>query len=183
MSQFHQNLRSALTARLGQTLTPDVCAFIEGQALANPMPRPTGADGVDVSQSQHALSFLNERTDATYEAHTSVTLARVSGGRIRGVVLFAEATRNTVEMAVASDGAPNWINKAILRLSFAYPFLTLGVACVYGRIKDGNAPALAMNRSLGFREVGVIPSGFGSEDCILMAMTREQCRWIGGKHD
>lgn len=172
-------LRYALAQRLGRVLTPEHAAWVEAVALANAMPMPQGADGVDVSQSPQALAFINERVDARYEASDSITLARVSGGRIRAVVLFSEMTRHAIEMAVASDGAPNWINKAILRLSFSYPFNTLGVSVIYGRIKDGNTQALRMNESLGFRVVGSIPRGFGDCDCILMAMTRQECRWIG----
>lgn len=179
MPEFHQNLRAALSEQLGQVLTPEVAAHIEVQAMINAMPLPEGGPGLCVDQSPHALAFVNERTDGSFSINQTVTFQRLIGGRLRAVVLFGEWTRSTVEMVVASDGQGAWLSRGLLRAVFSYAFNVLGVACVYGRVRASNRAAVAMDLGLGFQEVGRIPRGFGNEDCLILAMTREQCRWIG----
>lgn len=180
MSQFAQQLRQALTARLGQTLTPEVCAWIEASSSANRMPLPNAVAGVDVSQGLDAIAFINQKIGAAYSALDSVTLAmRDSTGAIKACVLFSYHQNHCIEMAVASDGSGHWITKNLLRASFEYPFKTLGVSCVYGRIKKSNRQAISFDVALGFDVVGEIPQAFGpGENCVIVSMTRSKCRWI-----
>lgn len=179
------NLRSALSSRLGLPLMPEVCAQIEAETLANPMPVPDswGLACLDVSQAPEHFAYVNQRVDGTYSPSDSVTMAVVRGGELAAVVLFGEQTRHTVEMAVAADRKGAWMSRAMLRAVFSYPFRQLGVRVAYGRVRRSNEAAIRMDLGLGFMLTGCIPEGFGDDDCLLLTMTRRQCRWLGENHD
>lgn len=185
MDLIHRNLRAALGSRLGQELTPQVCAGIEVDVMANPLPVPDacGLACLDVSQEPAHLEFVNQRVDACYAQHSSVTMAVHRGGELVAVVLFGEATRHTLEMAVAANAKGRWMTPHMLRAVFAYPFKQYGAKVVYGRVRRSNEAAIRMDLGLGFEVTGCIPEGFGDDDCLLLAMTRQQCRWIGERHD
>lgn len=185
MDLCQANLRAALSSRLGLVLTPEACAGIEVEAMANHMPVPEtmGLGCIDVDQLPSSVAYVNDRVDAKYGIRDSVTMAIRRQGEVAAVVLFGELTRHTVEMAVAADKKGAWMTPAMLRAVFAYPFRQLGVKVVYGRVRRSNEPAIRMDLKLGFQVTGCIPEGFGDDDCLLMTMTRQQCRWLGESHD
>jgi RimJ/RimL family protein N-acetyltransferase len=175
----HDQLRRALTHHLGHELTPEVAATIECFACSNPAPIPL-VFGSDISNEQNAefYAFANEALQSNYKPSTSRVLTRLTNGRIRGVVVYSDLRKWSVEMSMASDGSSRWINRALLRSAFHFPFVQLGLRRVTGRIESDNTAALAVDEGLGFKREGVQRGQFGDTDCVLMGMLAHECRWI-----
>lgn len=174
-------LRRALAAHLGQVLTPERAANIEG-ALAYscaPAPDTLGNPLLCNEQRPAFYDFINTALQAHYEPFTSRVVARMDrAGGVRAVVLFTDLRRWSCEMAVASDASGHWLSRDLLRAVFRYPFLQLGLRRVTARIEADNAAALRLDEHLGFKREGVQRQQFGDTDCVLMGMLREECRWI-----
>ena len=72
----------------------------------------------------------------------------------------------------------NWISKDLLWATFDYPFNKLGVSVILGQICGSNEDALRLNRHLGFKVIAEIPDAHMDGDLVIMAMRREDCRWL-----
>jgi L-amino acid N-acyltransferase YncA len=68
---------------------------------------------------------------------------------------------------------------------FDYPFNKLKVKVILAPIAKDNKKSLNFGRKLGFQQVADIPYGLGDRDLIVMAMKRNQCRWLqqGERHE
>jgi RimJ/RimL family protein N-acetyltransferase len=94
-----------------------------------------------------------------------------------GAVLYINYRQVSIEMACA--GEPGWLTRANLRDLFRYPFVQLGCYTVITTVKRSNTVARKFNEKLGFTTLGVIESGLGrGEDIIVNTMTRPQCKWL-----
>jgi hypothetical protein len=132
-----------------------------------------------VSEPQEAISaWLLERL------HYVPTRNFVSFGnysslerRLIGAVGFDNWSEASVEMLCAGDSG--WLTRELLFKAFHYPFILGGVNVVLARVGSDNDEAIRLNKHLGFVEQCRIPKAWdGGEDLILMAMTKEQCRWL-----
>lgn len=99
---------------------------------------------------------------------------------LHGVVGFDGFNGASCQMHVAGD--PGWVNRAILHAAFDYPFNFAGCSVVLGVVPSGNAEALRFNERLGFRTVAVIPEAHPDGALVVMAMDREECRWLDRPH-
>jgi len=61
---------------------------------------------------------------------------------------------------------------------FDYPFNKLGVSVILGQVCKDNEDALRLNRHLGFKVVADIPDAHMSGDLVIMAMRKEECRFL-----
>jgi hypothetical protein len=94
-----------------------------------------------------------------------------------GAVMFTNFRQMSIEMAAA--GEPGWLTRATLRDLFRYPFVQLRCYTVITTVKRSNTVARKFNEKLGFITLGVIESGRGKgEDVIINTMTRPQCQWL-----
>jgi hypothetical protein len=71
-----------------------------------------------------------------------------------------------------------WLGGDMLWTVFAYPFLQLGLGMVCGTIPSSKPELLDFNLRLGFNVECVVKGAYVDGDLIVMAMRREQCRWI-----
>jgi predicted dinucleotide-binding enzyme len=76
---------------------------------------------------------------------------------------------------------PNWINRSILWMGFAYPFLQLKCKVLIGRVASTNHKALKLDKHLGFKEIARIPDAVPNGDVIILTMRREECHWLNAK--
>lgn len=102
-------------------------------------------------------------------------------GNLNGVVGFDGFNGASVQMHVA--GEPGWLDRAILRAAFHYPFVILDCAVVLGIVPSGNTAALRFNQDLGFTTVAIIPDAHPDGALILMQMRREECKWLKMRAD
>lgn len=73
---------------------------------------------------------------------------------------------------------PEAMSRAIVRESFAYPFLRAGCEVVLALVDEANDAALDFDKRLGFEVLTRVPHGGLDGDLIILRMSRSMCRWI-----
>jgi len=104
-------------------------------------------------------------------------ISREENGKLLGGVIFSGFTGASIGIHVAGFD-PHWINKDMLWITFHYPFEQLAVDKLFGQIHSRNHKAIAFDTKLGFKEEARIAGVFPDGDLIVMAMRREDCRWL-----
>ena len=112
-----------------------------------------------------------------FNPDTDIVIARTEHQRLLGGVVFQKFTGASIRMHMASFD-PHAMNRDILWVVFHYPFAQLGCSVLLGEIPSGNTKALDINRRLGFKEVARIEGAYPDGDLVVMAMRREDCRWL-----
>jgi RimJ/RimL family protein N-acetyltransferase len=72
----------------------------------------------------------------------------------------------------------NWISKDLLWAVFDYPFNKLGVSVILATVSSNNKEALKLDRHLGFLDKAYIEDAHLDGDLVILAMRRENCRWL-----
>lgn len=98
-------------------------------------------------------------------------------GELIAVVGYNGFLPNSCQIHVASTDV-YWLNKDLLFAIFDYPFNKIGVEVILAPIYKGNVKSLNLCRKLGFEIVGDIPFGHPKGDLIVVAMKRNQCKWL-----
>jgi RimJ/RimL family protein N-acetyltransferase len=100
-------------------------------------------------------------------------------GVIMGGVLYNSYTGigGSINMHVAGFH-PRWINRDMLYVCFNYPFVQLGVKKIFGQIPCKNKRAIDFDLKLGFERLVVVEGVYPNDDMLVVAMTREQCRYL-----
>jgi RimJ/RimL family protein N-acetyltransferase len=122
------------------------------------------------------LSWLCKRIGLAPTPHIKCIGRVASTGQIMGVVGFDGYNGSSCEMHMAGEG--NWINREFLFAAFDYPFRVLKCNVVLGKVPSGNAQALKMDLKLGFEQLCEIEGGHPDGSLFILAMKRENCRWI-----
>ena len=98
-------------------------------------------------------------------------------GNLVAVVGYCGFRSKSCVCHIASVGE-NWMSKDFLWAIFDYPFNKLGVSVILGQVCGSNESALKLNRHLGFKVIAEIPDAHMDGDLVIMAMRREDCRWL-----
>lgn len=116
---------------------------------------------------------LGELGFQNYEA-----LGFVVDDTLVGGVLYSNQRGATIEMTVAAND-PRWCTRAALRRIFEYPFEQLQRKSVFAVCKRSGVHSRDFVKRIGFKLVGPVPDLYWSEDGVLYAMKRENCKWLG----
>ena len=98
-------------------------------------------------------------------------------GEVKAVVAFDNIADKSCEMHTAAI-VPNWISKDLLWACFDYPFNILKVKVILATVASSNTEALKLDRHLGFVDKAYIEDAHIDGDLIILAMRRENCRWL-----
>jgi RimJ/RimL family protein N-acetyltransferase len=98
-------------------------------------------------------------------------------GEVKAVVAFDNILDKSCEMHTAAI-VPNWINKDLLWACFDYPFNILKVKVILATVASSNTEALKLDRHLGFVDKAYIEDAHIDGDLVILAMRRENCRWL-----
>lgn len=98
-------------------------------------------------------------------------------GEIKAVVAYDNIMDRCCMMHTAAI-VPNWISKDLLWAAFDYPFNKLGVKVILATVSSNNEEALKLNRHLGFVDKAYIEDAHMDGDLVILAMRRENCRWL-----
>ena len=120
------------------------------------------------------VSRANLVPDGQFRAIEAVDEA---SGKILAAVGYDGWMDNACCMHVALDHPS--AGRYVLRPAFRIPFVELGLGVVVAKVVSTNVRALALDKALGFKVVGVgrdwIRPGV---DLVVMEMRREDCRWL-----
>lgn len=98
-------------------------------------------------------------------------------GEIKAVVAYDNIMDKSCQMHTAAL-VPNWISKDLLWACFDYPFNILKVKVILALVASDNKEALRLNRHLGFIDKAYIEDAHVDGDLVILAMRRENCRWL-----
>jgi RimJ/RimL family protein N-acetyltransferase len=98
-------------------------------------------------------------------------------GEVKAVVAFDNILDKSCEMHTAAI-VPNWISKDLLWACFDYPFNILKVKVILASVASTNTEALKLDRHLGFVDKAYIEDAHIDGDLVILAMRREDCRWL-----
>ena len=98
-------------------------------------------------------------------------------GEVKAVVAFDNILDKSCEMHTAAI-VPNWISKDLLWACFDYPFNILKVKVILASVASTNKEALRLDRHLGFVDKAYIEDAHIDGDLVILAMRRENCRWL-----
>jgi RimJ/RimL family protein N-acetyltransferase len=98
-------------------------------------------------------------------------------GAVKAVVAFDNILDKSCEMHTAAI-VPNWISKDLLWACFDYPFNILKVKVILASVASTNTEALKLDRHLGFVDKAYIEDAHIDGDLVILAMRREDCRWL-----
>jgi RimJ/RimL family protein N-acetyltransferase len=108
----------------------------------------------------------------------TVSIGQEIDGNLVAVVGFNGFMPNACQMHIAAVGEVNWMSRDLLWAAFDYPFNKLGVSVILGQVCADNESALKLNRHLGFKVVAEIADAHMDGDLVIMAMRREDCRFL-----
>jgi hypothetical protein len=98
-------------------------------------------------------------------------------GEVKAVVAFDNILDKSCMMHTAAI-VPNWISKDLLWACFDYPFNILKVKVILASVASTNMEALRLDRHLGFCDKAYIEDAHLDGDLVILAMRRENCRWL-----
>jgi RimJ/RimL family protein N-acetyltransferase len=98
-------------------------------------------------------------------------------GNLVAVAGYTNFMPKACEIHIGSVGE-HWASKDFIWAVFDYPFNKLGVSVILGQICADNTDALKLNRHLGFKVVAEIPDAHIEGDLVIMAMRKEECRFL-----
>ena len=127
------------------------------------------------NQSQ-LRDWLSEVGKFKYPQETAC-IGQEKDGKLIAVLGYNNFNPNSCQIHVASTDV-YWLNKDLLFAIFDYPFNKLGVKVILAPIYKGNTKSLNLCRKLGFEQVADIPYGHPEGDLIVVAMKRNQCKWL-----
>lgn len=136
-----------------------------------------------VYQEPDAITKLEQQIGLVFNYRADHCLARYrltheGNVSLMGGVIFSRHTGASIEVHVGSF-EPNWLNRALLWMSFDYPFTQLGVQKLFAPIPETNKKALQFNLKLGFKHENTILGAYEDADMMLMSMRKEECPWLG----
>ena len=130
-----------------------------------------------VTENQSYLrEWLSEVGKYDYSQNTAC-IGQEKDGKLIAVVGYNNFLPNSCQMHIASTDVL-WATKDFLFAVFDYPFNKLEVKVIIAPICKGNVKPLNMCRKLGFEQVADIPYGHPDGDLIVVAMKRNQCKWL-----
>ena len=98
-------------------------------------------------------------------------------GEVKAVVAYDNIMDKSCMMHTAAI-VPGWISKDLLWAAFDYPFNILKVKVILASVASTNEEALKLDRHLGFVDKAYIEDAHIDGDLVILAMRRENCRWL-----
>ena len=121
-------------------------------------------------------NWLSEVGNDVYPQET-LCIGQKKDGELIAVVGYNNFTEKLCQIHVASTDV-YWLNKDLLFAIFDYPFNKVKVNVILAPICKDNSKSLNLCRKLGFKQVADIPDAHKNGDLVIMAMKRNQCKWL-----
>ena len=122
-------------------------------------------------------SWLGNKLGEKLPENTTCIGQEIDGNLVAAVGYCTFMTK-ACQAHIAAVDEVNWMNRDFLWAMFDYPFNKLGVSVILGQVCADNESALRLNRHLGFKVIAEIPDAHMDGDLVIMAMRREDCRFL-----
>jgi hypothetical protein len=123
---------------------------------------------------------ISKKAGSIFNPEGDQVISRTVNGVLVGGVTFQGYTGASCQMHMASWRL-NWANRDMLWVCFDYPFNQMGCSKVFGLVPESNTTALEIDQKLGFKMVAKIEGVFPDGACYVLALAREDCRWLNLK--
>lgn len=135
-------------------------------------------------QDERVLEWVGSRINEGHFGPGAFGVGLEEDGELIAGVVYNMYTEASICMHVAAVPGKRWMTREFLWRCFAYPFLQLNCNRVTGLVRVDNLVAQKFDEHLGFVREGLIRKGCtDGTDMILYGMLKEECRWLGVKHD
>ena len=124
--------------------------------------------------------MVSRAAGVVYNPDSDQSIVRVLNGEVLGGVTYQGYTGKSIQMHFAGF-KPGWGNREFIWMAFDYPFNQLGCTHVFGQVPESNVRALEIDQKLGFKIVAKIDDVFPDGACYVLALAREDCRWLNFK--
>ena len=131
---------------------------------------------VTTKNQDELRNWLSEIGDFPYPEET-MCIGQEKDGELIAVVGYNEFNPNSCHIHVASIDV-FWLTRELLFAIFDYPFNKLKVKVILAPIGQNNIESINLCRKLGFEQVANIPYCHPDGNLVIMAMKRNQCRWL-----
>lgn len=121
--------------------------------------------------------MIAKAAGTSFNPYSDVCIARVEDDELWGGVTYTGYTGTSMGIHVAGFRS-DWINKDMLWVAFDYPFVQLKCSKLFGQVPASNRKALEFDLKLGFIEEARVKDVFPDGDLLVLAMKREDCRWL-----
>jgi RimJ/RimL family protein N-acetyltransferase len=131
---------------------------------------------ITTENQEELRNWLSKVGNNVYPQETKC-IGQEKDGQLIAVVGYNNFTEKLCQIHVASTDV-YWLNKDLLFAIFDYPFNKVGVKVILAPICKDNHKSLNLCRKLGFVKVADIPYAHKDGDLVIMAMKRNQCKWL-----
>lgn len=133
---------------------------------------------IRVNDYMHGVAIA-EAAGTVFNPHDNCISRVTSKGNLMGGVVYTGYTGEWGSIGMHVTGfMPMWLNRDLLWTAFNYPFDQLRVRKIFIQVPESNARSLAFTSHIGFTVEHVIKDVYPDGDMILMAMYREDCRFL-----
>lgn len=136
-----------------------------------------------VANNSRVEAFVKDALVLT-PAHDAKSIGVLSDdGEVIAGVVYEQFNDFNCFMHVAAVPGRFWLSRLSLFNFFNYPFNTCGLRRVTGWVDETNVAARRLDEHLGFRlEARLVGAANSGGDALIYAMTREECRFLGGRN-
>jgi L-amino acid N-acyltransferase YncA len=121
--------------------------------------------------------WVSARIQGFYNPNGSIAFGAMSKGRIVAGILFENFTGASMTCHMASSGR---LSAKLLRMASRYAFIQCGIRKLIAPVYDTNSRMLRMAKKMGFREEARLMEVHPGGDILMLTMTKETCRFLGG---
>lgn len=102
-------------------------------------------------------------------------------GELVGAVAFDSFSPGARCSMHCAGEAENWCSRRLLKFCFEYAFNVAKCKVVVNTVDSDNVRSIEFTKHVGFKEVARIRDGAGDKDLVILALHRDDCRWIRGQ--
>lgn len=121
--------------------------------------------------------IMKEAGGAGYNPQSETCIARFVNGELVGGVVFGSYTGRSCELHCAGF-TKRWVNRSLLWVTFAYPFLQLGCEKLFARVQASNEAALRFDTNIGFSIETVVKDVYPDGDLYILSLHKNDCRHL-----
>jgi RimJ/RimL family protein N-acetyltransferase len=128
---------------------------------------------------EEVAAFITRHTGMEFGSTPYTAIGQIDQlGNLVGGCVIHNFTQRDCHVHVAGLG-PRWCTRRFLGECFRHIFLRLGCVRCTGLVGATNERALKFDYGLGFKYEGTLRKHLANdEDCHILGMLREECRWL-----